>query len=77
MNNYGRQSATLSILYAERPTLAGDCFIEIRQWATPSNEISELVVEYGRLDESGELTTQCDVMPFHSTVRDILKQIDI
>lgn len=77
MNNHDRQSATLSILYAKRPIHEGDCFIEIRQWETPLCEASELVVEYGRLDESGELITQCAVMPFYSTVGDILLQINI
>ena len=66
--------ASLKILYEEIPTIPGDCFIQIRQWETAVSENSELIVEYGQLDESGELITQCQVMPFFMTVRDVLEQ---
>lgn len=77
MNYTIRQNATFSILHAEHPLHPGDRFIEIRQWQTPDCNTIELIVEYGRLDESYELRTKCQVMPFYLTVSDILSQLDL
>ena len=69
------QEATLCLLYAKQPESAGDSFIEIRRWEVPEQERIELIVEHGWLDEDGELTTSCTVMPFYLTVSEVLATI--
>lgn len=70
-----QEQATLQILYSEVPVNPGDPFIEIRQWQTAVGEQTELIVEHGNLDEAGELQTQCQVMPFFLSVREVLAEI--
>ncbi len=72
-----QQQAALHILYSEQPEKPGDHFIEIRQWQTAGSEQAELVVEHGQLDETGELQTDCRVMPFFMSVREVLAEIRV
>lgn len=69
------RGATLKVLYSEQPRKAGGCFVEIRLWETGSGEKIELIAEYGQMDLTGELVTQCQVMPFYMTVREVLEAI--
>lgn len=71
------QIAYLKVLYAEYPEYEGDSFVEIRQWETADDASSDLIVEYGKLDEAGELQTQCRVMPFFLTVPEVLATVGI
>ncbi len=68
-------SATRKVLYAEYPQQVGDCFIEIREWSTANGDHVELIVEFGQMDLSGDVVTQCKVMPFFMTVREVLQEI--
>lgn len=72
MNEKYEQIAVLKVLYCERPEVAGEVFVEVRQWETVNGERLELVAEYGRLNEVGELVTVCQVMPFFLSVREVL-----
>ena len=67
----------LSILHQQIPQAAGDCFIEIRQWQTDRDEQADLIVEYGRLDDTGELDTECQVKPFYLSPQDILASLNV
>ncbi len=67
----------LSILHQQIPQEVGDCFIEIRQWQTESHEQAELIVEYGRLDGTGELHTRCEVKPFFMSPQEILASLNV
>lgn len=66
------QIAYLKVLYAEYPEYEGDSFVEIRQWETADGNSSDMVVEYGHLDEEGELQTRCEVVAFFLSVREAL-----
>lgn len=70
-----QQTATLRVLYEETPIKPGDCFVQVRRWETAVGEQIELIVEHGQLDETGELNTQCQVVPFFKTVREVLTEI--
>lgn len=67
--------ATFKVLYAEHPEKVGDCFVEVRMWETTDDNHAELIVEYGQMDISGDVTTTCNVMPFYMTVREALQAI--
>lgn len=69
--------AVLSILHQQIPQKVGDCFIEIRQWQTEGDEQTDLIVEYGRLDDTGELDTECQVKPFYLSPQDILASLNV
>mgnify|MGYP000865981624 FL=1 len=69
--------AVLSILHQQIPQEVGDCFIEIRQWQTEDDEQAELIVEYGRLADDGELLTQCEVKPFFMSPQEILASLNV
>ena len=69
--------AVLSILHQQIPQAVGDCFIEIRQWQTESDEQADLIVEYGRLDDTGELETECQVKPFYLSPQEILASLNV
>ena len=69
--------AVLSILHQQIPQKVGDCFIEIRQWQTESDEQADLIVEYGRLDGDGELETECQVKPFFMSPQEILASLNV
>ncbi|MCA9942042.1 MAG: hypothetical protein KC449_01105 [Anaerolineales bacterium] len=69
--------AVLSILHQQIPQEVGDCFIEIRQWQTESDEQADLIVEYGRLDGDGELETKCQVKPFFMSPQEILASLNV
>ena len=69
--------AVLSILHQQIPQEVGDCFIEIRQWQTESDDQADLIVEYGRLDGTGELETACQVKPFYLSPREILASLTV
>lgn len=69
--------AVLSILHQQIPQEVGDCFVEIRQWQTEGDEQAELIVEYGRLDDTGELQTQCQVKPFFMSPKEILASLTV
>ena len=69
--------AVLYILHQQIPQTVGDCFIEIRQWQTESDEQTELIVEYGRLDGDGELETECQVLPFFMSPEDVLASLNV
>lgn len=71
------QMACLKVLYGDYPECEGDSFVEIRQWETADGNNSDLIVEHGQLDEAGELQTQCRVMPFFLTVREVLETVGI
>ena len=73
--NVVMQTAQLSILYEETPITPGDRFIQIRRWEAVIDECVELVVEYGHLDENGELYTQCQTMPFFMSIQDVLLSV--
>ena len=75
MNAITSQDAILCLLYAKHPKIAGDSFIETRRWEVPEQDRIELVVAHGRLDECGELTPQCQVMPVYLAVPDVLATI--
>lgn len=77
MTKVNQAVAVLSILHQQMPQKVGDCFIEIRQWQTESDEHAELIVEYGRLDGTDELETQCQVMPFFMSPQEILASLDV
>ena len=70
------QIATMNVLYSEHPQQSNDQFIEIRQWETVDGEAMELIVEFGRLNAAGELSTQCQIMLFHLSVREILVEVN-
>ena len=69
--------AVLNILHQQIPQAVGDCFIEIRQWQTESDEQADLIVEYGRLDDTGELETECQVKPFYLSPQEILASLNV
>ena len=69
--------AVLNILHQQIPQAVGDCFIEIRQWQTESDEQADLIVEYGRLDDTGELETECQVKPFFMSPQEILASLNV
>ena len=69
--------AVLYILHQQIPQTVGDCFIEIRQWQTESDEQADLIVEFGRLDGDGELETECQVKPFYLSPQEILASLDV
>ena len=69
--------AVLSILHQQIPQAVGDCFIEIRQWQTDRDEQADLIVEYGRLDDTGELETECQVKPFYLSPQEILASLNV
>ena len=69
--------AVLNILHQQIPQAIGDCFIEIRQWQTESDEQADLIVEYGRLDDTGELETECQVKPFYLSPQEILASLNV
>ena len=69
--------AVLNILQQQIPQAVGDCFIEIRQWQTESDEQADLIVEYGRLDDTGELETECQVKPFYLSPQEILASLNV
>jgi hypothetical protein len=71
-----KQTASLNILYSEMPQATGDLFVEIRQWETADSQQQELIVEYGRLLEDGDLQTQVKAMPFYLTVRELLQELN-
>ena len=75
MNNQKPHIASLSILYSETPKKTGDVFVEIRQWETFDSEQQELIVEYGRLLDDGDLQTQTQVVPFYQTIKEVLADI--
>lgn len=70
-------AAVLSILHQQISQAVGDCFIEIRQWQTQPDEQTDLIVEYGRLDGTGELETECRVMPFFMSPQEILASLNV
>jgi hypothetical protein len=70
-----QQVATLKVLYEETPQKPGESFVQIRQWETAVGDNSELIVEYGQLDLFGDLHTECQVMPFHMSIREILTNL--
>ena len=74
-NTEGHQSAVLTVLYTLEPQDVGDPFIEVRRWETISGEYSELIVETGYVDETGELQTNCQVLPFHLSINQVLHSI--
>lgn len=76
MNSQKSHMASLNILYSETPEIVGDLFVEIRQWETTDLEQQELIVEYGRLQEDGDLQTNIKAMPFHFTVREVLQDLN-
>ena len=69
--------AVLNILHQQIPQAVGDCFIEIRQWQTDRDEQADLIVEFGRLDGTGELETECRVMPFFMSPQEILASLNV
>lgn len=73
MNNIKKQPAHLTVLYAEHPQQVGDPFVEVRQWKLIGQDDTDLIVEHGQLNQDGELQTECQVMPFFMTVREVLK----
>jgi hypothetical protein len=77
LNGNNQQPATLKVLYSELPIQPDDCFIQVRQWETADGESSDLIVEYGRLDEAGDLQTESRVLPFFMTVREALATVGI
>ncbi|MCA9943736.1 MAG: hypothetical protein KC449_09660 [Anaerolineales bacterium] len=77
MTNATNAAAVLSILHQQIPQAVGDCFIEIRQWQTDRDEQADLIVEYGRLDETGELETECQVKPFYLSPQEILASLNV
>ncbi len=77
LNENSLQPASLKVLYSELPIQPDDCFVQIRQWETADGESSDLIVEYGRLDETGDLQTECQVLPFFMTVREALATVKV
>jgi hypothetical protein len=77
MTTANQAVAVLNILHQQIPQAVGDCFIEIRRWQTERDEQAELIVEYGRLDGTGELETECRVMPFYLSPQEILASLDV
>lgn len=71
------QVASMKVLYEEIPIISGDSFIQIRQWETGVDEQTDLIVDYGQLDETGELQTYCQVMPFFKSVEEVLTEIKL
>ena len=77
MNIKTNQMALLKVLYLEQPHQSGDPFVEIRQWETADGINSDLIVEHGQLNAAGELETECQVMPFFMSVREVLVMVGI
>ena len=77
MTTANQAVAVLNILHQQIPQAVGDCFIEIRQWQTESDEQADLIVEYGRLDDTGELETECQVKPFYLSPQEILASLNV
>ena len=75
INQNLQQNASLQILYSEEPQVIGDLFVEIRQWQTANLDQQELIVEYGRLQEDGELLTEIQVVPLYQTIREVLENL--
>ena len=73
LNESGQQVATLKILYSEYPDSTNGRFLEIRKWETPGGDHCELIIESGLENESGELETQCQIVPFYLTVAQVLQ----
>lgn len=72
-----KSEAVLEILHEQAPAQAGDRFVQIRRWETAVGANAELIVEHGTLEKSGDLVTQCVVMPFFMSVQDVLVNIGI
>lgn len=74
--NGHRHLGALHILYQQQPTELDRRFIEIRQWLTVEGEHSDLIVEHGRLNDSGELLTEVKVVPFFLSTEEALDSIN-
>jgi hypothetical protein len=74
--NGHRHLGTLHILYQQQPIDLDRCFIEIRQWLTAEGKYSDLVVEHGRMDNSGELLAEVKVVPFFLSAEEALDSIN-
>jgi len=74
--NGHRHLGSLHILYQQQPTELDRRFIEIRQWLTAEGEYSDLIVEHGRMDNSGELLTEVKVVPFFLSTEEALESVN-
>ncbi|MCB8923141.1 MAG: hypothetical protein H6662_16260 [Ardenticatenaceae bacterium] len=77
MNVKSQQAAILRVLYSALPIRLDDRFVQIRRWETADGDSSDLIVEYGREDENGDLQTECQVLPFYMTVQEALATVGI
>ena len=74
--NGHRHLGALHILYQQQPTDLDRRFIEIRQWLTAEGDYSDLIVEHGRMDNSGELLTDVKVVPFFLSTEEALESVN-
>ena len=74
--NGNRHLGSLHIHYQNEPATDDGKFVQVRQWLTAEGDYSHLVVEPGRLDESGDLATEIEVLPFLLSTEEALERIN-
>ncbi len=74
--NRNRHLGSLHILYQKEPTTDDGKFVQVRQWLTVEGDYSDLVFEHGRTDETGDLATEIEVLPFFLTTEEALERIN-
>jgi hypothetical protein len=73
--NGNRHFGSLHILFQQEPTTDDERFVQVRQWLTVEGEYSDLVVEHGRTDETGDLATEIEILPFFLSTEEALERI--
>lgn len=65
------KGAVLKVFYEQWPDGPGGVFVQVRQWETGDGEHVDLLLECGRVDAFGELTTETRPLPFYSELVDL------
>jgi len=74
--NGNLRPSSLNILYQKEPTTDDGKFVQVRQWLTAEGDYSDLVVEHGQTDETGDLATEIEVLPFFLTTEEAIERIN-
>jgi len=74
MGKNNRKNAHLETLFEKMPDGPGGEYIGVRRWCTDTEDAFDLVVEHGTVDAHDELITKSEVVPFGTSLGDILRR---